>query len=54
MTAVVDTDPAPVPGVRAGAFGNATHLVCRECGAHHGARPLLRLYRVLRSARGRL
>ena len=33
MTAVVDTDPAPAPGVRAGAFGNATHLVCRECGA---------------------
>src|SRR4029453_4961777 len=33
MTAVVDTDPAPAPGIRAGAFGNATHLVCRECGA---------------------
>jgi threonine synthase len=33
MTAVVDTDPAPAPGIRAGAFGNATHLVCRECRA---------------------
>ncbi len=33
MTAVLDTDfPAP-HSVRAGAFGNATHLVCRECGA---------------------
>jgi threonine synthase len=31
MTTVLDTEPAP--GVRAGAFGNATHLVCRECGA---------------------
>jgi threonine synthase len=32
MTAVLDTDfPAP-HGLRAGAFGNATHLVCRECG----------------------
>src|SRR5215204_2962231 len=32
MTAVLDTDfPAP-HGIRAGAFGNATHLVCRECG----------------------
>ena len=30
MTAVLDTEQAP--GVRAGAFGNATHLVCRECG----------------------
>jgi threonine synthase len=33
MTAVVDTDPASARGVRAGAFGNATHLICRECGA---------------------
>ena len=33
MTAVVDTNPAPAPGIRAGAFGNATHLICRECGA---------------------
>src|SRR5215213_5667631 len=33
MTAVVDTDPASVPGVRVGAFGNANHLICRECGA---------------------
>ena len=33
MTAVVDTEfPAPA-GVRAGAFGNATHLICRACGA---------------------
>ena len=32
MTAVLDTQfPAPA-GVRAGAFGNATHLVCRACG----------------------
>ena len=34
MTAVVDTDAAPSPSARAGAFGNATHLVCRECGAN--------------------
>jgi threonine synthase len=34
MTAVIDT-PFPSPaGVRPGAFGNATHLVCRACGAH--------------------
>ena len=37
MTAVLTTSssagfPAPV-GVREGAFGNATHLVCRACGA---------------------
>jgi threonine synthase len=33
MTAVLDTDfPAP-QGVRPGAFGSATHLVCRACGA---------------------
>ena len=33
MTAVVDTE-FPIPaGVRAGAFGNATHLICRACGA---------------------
>jgi threonine synthase len=32
MTAVLDTDvPTPQP-IRSGAFGNATHLVCRECG----------------------
>src|SRR5215217_6602873 len=32
MTAVLETDfPAP-RGLRAGAFGHATHLVCRECG----------------------
>jgi threonine synthase len=33
MTAVVDTDPASPVGVRSGAFGNASKLVCRECGA---------------------
>ncbi|HYI57733.1 MAG TPA: threonine synthase [Microlunatus sp.] len=32
MTAVYSADPAT--GCRAGAFGNATHLVCRACGAH--------------------
>ncbi|GAA3641683.1 threonine synthase [Microlunatus ginsengisoli] len=33
MTTVVDTEfPAPA-GVRSGAFGNATHLICRACGA---------------------
>ncbi len=36
MTAVIDPallSPIPVPpGVREGAFGNATHLVCRACG----------------------
>lgn len=33
MTAVLDT-PFPTPaGVRPGAFGNATHLTCRACGA---------------------
>ena len=31
MTAVLDTDFPTPQGVRAGAFGNATHLVCREC-----------------------
>ena len=31
MTAVLDTDFPKPQGVRAGAFGNATHLVCREC-----------------------
>src|SRR3954451_14273929 len=30
-TAATNGVPAPV-GVRAGAFGNATHLVCRACG----------------------
>ncbi len=33
MTAVLDTDFPTPQGVRAGAFGNATHLVCRECRA---------------------
>lgn len=32
MTAVFSTDPAA--DCRPGAFGNATHLVCRACGAH--------------------
>src|SRR5215210_6407979 len=32
MTAVLDPQPTPLAGVRAGAFGNATHLICRECG----------------------
>src|ERR671919_105074 len=32
MTAVLDPQSTPVGGVRAGAFGNATHLICRECG----------------------
>ena len=31
MTAVLDTEFPTPQGVRAGAFGNATHLVCREC-----------------------
>src|SRR5215216_789612 len=31
MTAVLDTDFPTPQGVRARAFGNATHLVCREC-----------------------
>jgi threonine synthase len=32
MTAVFSADPTT--GCRPGAFGNATHLVCRACGAH--------------------
>ncbi len=32
MTAVLDSQSTPLGGVRAGAFGNATHLICRECG----------------------
>ena len=32
MTAVLDPHPTPGVGVRPGAFGNATHLVCRACG----------------------
>ena len=32
MTAVLDTEVPPPAGVRSGAFGNATHLVCRACG----------------------
>ncbi len=33
MTAVFDTSLQAAPGARDGAFGNATHLVCRACGA---------------------
>ena len=52
MTAVLDTDfPAP-HGIRGvGAFGNTTRLL--ECG-ERARLALLRLYGVLRSARGRL
>ena len=32
MTAVFSADPAT--GCRPGAFGSATHLICRACGAH--------------------
>jgi len=32
MTAVLDSHPTPGAAVRPGAFGNATHLVCRACG----------------------
>lgn len=32
MTAVFSA--APATGCRPGAFGNATHLICRACGAH--------------------
>ena len=32
MTAVLDPQSTPLAGVRPGAFGNATHLTCRECG----------------------
>jgi threonine synthase len=32
MTAVLDTKFPNPPGVRAGAFGHATHLICRACG----------------------
>ncbi len=34
MTATLDLQPGLPAGVRAGAFGNATHLICRACGAH--------------------
>src|ERR671921_93349 len=33
MTAVLDSHPTPGVVVRPGAFGNATHLVCRACGS---------------------
>src|SRR5918993_471554 len=33
MTAVLDPRSTPALGVREGAFGNATHLVCRACGS---------------------
>ena len=32
MTAVLDPQPTPSAALRPGAFGNATHLICRECG----------------------
>ena len=32
MTAVLDSQSTPLAGVRPGAFGNATHLLCRACG----------------------
>ena len=32
MTAVLDPQSTPLAGVRPGAFGNATHLLCRACG----------------------
>jgi threonine synthase len=33
QTVPVPDAPPPAPGLRPGAFGNATGLVCRECGA---------------------
>jgi threonine synthase len=39
MTAVYDTHLDPATGVRPGAFGNATDLVCRACGAHTALGP---------------
>src|SRR3954470_24347383 len=39
MTAVLDTQVPPSAGVRAGAFGNATHLVCRACGEQSALGP---------------
>src|SRR5215210_2589916 len=32
MTAVLHPQPTPLAAVRVGAFGHATHLICRECG----------------------
>jgi threonine synthase len=32
MTAVLHPESTAPGGVRAGAFGNATHLICRACG----------------------
>ncbi|HEX8510288.1 MAG TPA: threonine synthase, partial [Propionibacteriaceae bacterium] len=32
MTVLLDSRTAPVAGARDGAFGHATHLVCRACG----------------------
>ena len=34
MTTVYDRLTEAPAGVRPGAFGNATHLVCRACGEH--------------------
>ena len=48
------TRSRPTPGVRAGAFGNATHLDLSRVRRAEPARPVLRLYGVLRSARGRV
>ena len=39
MTAVFDTLSEAPAGVRPGAFGNATHLVCRACGAKSSLGP---------------
>jgi threonine synthase len=39
MTAVLDPHPTPSVDVRPGAFGNATHLVCRACGSETALGP---------------
>src|SRR5918998_1539281 len=39
MTAVLDPHLTPAVGVRPGAFGNATHLVCRACGSQAALGP---------------
>ena len=55
MTTVLSTpaslDDSTAPGVD---LGPAVALSCRECGHRIDARTVLRVYRVLRSARGRL
>ena len=53
MTAVFSADPAA--DCRPGAFGNATHLVCRACGAHSPLGPFyacLECFGPLASRRG--